>query len=363
MNGRRNPDCVAREVCHQVIGYRRLLAVVGLLLLISVVCFTQAFAQDSIVITLQKASPITFSKGQKQNTVSVTWGDPDADFADLVGDAGGVKTVNAVVTKSQGKYLLRYLSDLKITLSHDATHQKDDWVVDQTRPARIGGAPATADIAFCFGANAVVCGGRRQVKGTYVYTNFKLLSYRQDVKNGVGTFNFSKTTNMIAPLGEWIVVPFDDKSTGVLTLEVKLAANTDLNQLKANKPTPASITSGQAILMPPAKVKIKGMMRARVPTDSILVGRAVPLKVNISSNEGGVAGVTVVLHVELGDLRFGSGNLSADSKTSTVTTDEFGNAAADAIAGQPGLSIVRIISEAGEQMFAVSATNIAASQP
>ncbi len=43
---------------------------------------------------MQKASLITFSKGKMANTVSVTWGDPDAEFADLDGDAAGVKTVD-----------------------------------------------------------------------------------------------------------------------------------------------------------------------------------------------------------------------------------------------------------------------------
>ncbi len=219
MSAFRNQTQEVTEFFQTTIGLHRLLTVVGLLLIASI-CWTVASAQDSIVITMQKASPIMFSKGKMANTVSVTWGDPDAEFADLGGDAAGVKTVNTVVTKSQGIYLLRYLSDLKITLSHDATHQKDDWVVEQTRRPRDGGAPATADIAFCFGATAKVCGGRRQVKGTYVYANFKLLSFRQDVKNGVGTFNFSKTTNMVAPLGEWIVAPFGETSTGVLTLEV-----------------------------------------------------------------------------------------------------------------------------------------------
>ena len=201
------------------------------------------------------------------------------------------------------------------------------------------------------------------MKGTYVYANFKLVSFRQDVKNGVGTFNFSKTTNMVPPLGEWIVAPFSEKSTGVLTLEVKLAANTDLNQLKAGKPAPASLTSGHAILMPPAKVKIKEMTPPNAPHESVLVGSSVPLTVSVRSGEGGVSGVAVAFRVELGDSRFVSGYLSDDSKTSTITTDSNGNATVEVVAGQPGLSIVRIASEAGVQMVAISATNIAAPQP
>lgn len=363
MSAHQDRSQAVTEVFQATIGRQRLLTVAGLLLLIATVCRTEAYAQDSIVIAMQKASPISFSKGIQANTVSVTWGDPDADFADLVGNATGVKTVNAVVTKSQGQYLLRYLSDLKITLSHDATHQKDDWVVEQTRRARIGGAPATADIAFCFGATAKVCGGRRQVKGTYVYANFKLLSFRQNVKNGVGTFNFTKTSNMVTPLGEWIVAPFSEKSTGVLTLEVKLAANTDLNQLQAGKPAPASLSSGQAILMPPAKVKIKEMTRLNAPHESVLVGSPLPLTVSVRSSEGGVSGVEVAFRVELGDSQFVSGNLSEDSKTAIARTDSNGNATAEVVARQPGLSIVRIISEAGEQVVAVSATNIVPAKP
>ena len=65
MNGWKSPDRVAIDIFHDVAGRGNLLTMVGLLLLIAAVCCTEASAQDSIVITMQKASPNSLQQRSK----------------------------------------------------------------------------------------------------------------------------------------------------------------------------------------------------------------------------------------------------------------------------------------------------------
>jgi hypothetical protein len=94
------------------------------------------------------------------------------------------------------------------------------------------------------------------------------------------------------------------------------------------------------------------------PLSIVLVGEVSSVSVSVRANDEPAVGAVVDFTTVLGDVQFANGKNANAGRQSTITTDVNGEATAQVIARQPGLSIVQVKAGGSSIQLSVSATTI-----